>query len=80
MEEGNLISVLIKPNLFWMATETAPCHYADLGRGEGPLYPLVETIVGKAKKKEAGKIFKLSRSLQALKCTVDINQRNTDSI
>lgn len=32
---GNLISVLIKPNLFWRVTETAPCHYADLqGRGE----------------------------------------------
>lgn len=44
MEEGNLISVLIKPNLFWMATETAPCHYADQGRGEGPRYLLVETI------------------------------------
>lgn len=27
---GNLISVLIKPNLFWRVTETAPCHYADL--------------------------------------------------
>lgn len=26
---GNLISVLIKPNLFWRATETALCHYAD---------------------------------------------------
>lgn len=32
---GNLISVLIKPNLFWRVTETAPCHYADLqARGE----------------------------------------------
>lgn len=26
---GNLISVLIKPNLFWRVTETALCHYAD---------------------------------------------------
>ena len=32
---GNPISVLIKPNLFWRVTETAPCHYADLrGRRE----------------------------------------------
>lgn len=32
---GNLISVLIKSNLFWRVTETARCHYADLhGRGE----------------------------------------------
>lgn len=29
-EGGNLIPALIKPNLFWRATETAPCHYADL--------------------------------------------------
>lgn len=33
--QGNLISVLIKPNLFWRVTETALCHYADLqDRGE----------------------------------------------
>lgn len=29
---GNLISLLIKPNLFWRVTETASCHYADLQR------------------------------------------------
>lgn len=35
VKEGNLISVLIKPNLFWRVTETARCHYADLhGWGE----------------------------------------------
>ena len=31
---SNLISVLIKPNLFWRVTETAPCHHADL-QGSG---------------------------------------------
>lgn len=30
VKEGNLISVLVKPNLFWKATETARCRYADL--------------------------------------------------
>lgn len=30
VKEGNLISVLIKPNLFWRATETAWCLYANL--------------------------------------------------
>lgn len=35
VKEGNLISVLIKPNLFWRVTETARCHYADVhGWGE----------------------------------------------
>lgn len=29
-KRGNLISVLIKPNLFWRVTETAWCHQADL--------------------------------------------------
>lgn len=62
MEEGNLIPVLIKPNLFWMATETAPCHHADQGR-EGPRYPLVETkqqwLKGMAK---AGRFKKKKKS------------------
>lgn len=40
VKEGNLISVLIKPNLFWRVTETAPCRHADLGRGEGPVWDL----------------------------------------
>lgn len=34
LKDGNLISVLIKLYLFWRVTETALCHYADLGRGE----------------------------------------------
>lgn len=53
MKEGNLISVLIKPNLFWMVTETAPCHHAALGRGESSLYPCPEED---GKEREAGKI------------------------
>ncbi len=42
---GNLISVLIKPNLFWRVTETAPCHYADLeGWREEERLMLSETV------------------------------------